>query len=132
MGMTTKLVDMNSLKVNGYVLIDGVACRVTEIKHSKTGKHGHAKARVSSVGLLDGRRREIIKPSDAKVEVPIIEKMDAQVISISGDTAHVMNLKSFETFDMKIPEELKAKVKEGSQVLYWDITGTKVMKQVKN
>jgi translation initiation factor 5A len=129
--MTTKLVDMNSLKVNGYVLVDGVACRIVDIKHSKTGKHGHAKARVAAVGLLDGRRREIIKPSDAKAEVPIIEKMDAQVVSITGDKAHVMDLITYETFEMDIPEELRGKVKEGSQVLYWDITGTKVMKQIK-
>ena len=129
--MTTKLVDMNSLKVNGYVLVDGVACKIVDIKHSKTGKHGHAKARVAAVDLLDGRRREIIKPSDAKVEVPIIEKMDAQVVSITGDKANVMDLVTYETFEMSIPEELKDKVNEGSQVLYWDITGTKVMKQIK-
>ena len=129
--MTSKLTEISSLKVGGFVLIDGMACKVSDIKHSKTGKHGHAKVRVSSLGILDGRRREIIKPSDAKVEVPIIEKSDAQIISINGDKAQVMDLNSYETFEMNIPEELKEKINEGSQIMYWDITGTKQMKQVK-
>ena len=129
--MTTKLMDVSSLKVGGYVLVDGIACKVIDIKHSKTGKHGHAKVRVSATGLMDGRRREIIKPSNAKVEAPIIEKKNAQVISIHGDKAQVMDLGTYETFELKIPDELKEKVKESSQVLYWEMMGTKVMKQFK-
>ncbi len=129
--MASKLVEVNSLKKGGFLLIDGIACRVADIKHSKTGKHGHAKVRVSAIGLLDDRRREIIKPADAKVEVPIIEKSDAQVISITGDKANVMDLTTYETFEVDIPEELKEKIKEGVQVLYWDITGTKIIKQIK-
>jgi translation elongation factor P/translation initiation factor 5A len=45
--------------------------------------------------------------------------------------ANVMDADSFETFDMEIPEELKADVKENINVLYWVITGVKIMKQIK-
>ena len=38
---------------------------------------------------------------------------------------------SDETFDLKIPEELKGQVAEGSNVMYWIILNDKVMKQVK-
>jgi len=41
------------------------------------------------------------------VEVPIIEKKTAQVLSIHGDLANVMEMTTFETMDLKIPEELK-------------------------
>jgi translation initiation factor 5A len=54
------------------------------------------------------------------------------VLSVSGDKANVMDTESFETFDMKIPAELKDQVVEGAQVLYWVILGEKVMKQVKS
>jgi translation initiation factor 5A len=53
------------------------------------------------------------------------------VLSVSGDTANVMDAESYETFDLKIPEELKADVVEGAKVLYWIILGEKVMKQIK-
>ena len=43
-----------------------------------------------------------------------------------------MDSESYETFDMDVPEELKADVAEGCNILYWVITGTKVMKQLKS
>ena len=41
-----------------------------------------------------------------------------------------MDLKTFETFDLEIPEELKGDVKEGVNIIYWIILNDKVMKQV--
>jgi translation initiation factor 5A len=70
-------------------------------------------------------------PGHDKIPVPIIDKLNAQVLSVSGSNANVMDMESYETFDLKIPGELKNKVIEGSTVLYWDILGEKVMKQVK-
>ena len=78
------------------------------------------------------KKRNLILPGHDQVEVPIIEKRTAQVLSISGDMANVMDSETYETFDMQIPEELKGQVLEGSSVLYWDILGDKVMKQVKS
>lgn len=42
-----------------------------------------------------------------------------------------MDMESYETFDLKIPDELKDQVKEGIQVLYWIILDQKIMKQVR-
>jgi translation elongation factor P/translation initiation factor 5A len=41
-----------------------------------------------------------------------------------------MDLESYETFDLKIPEELKAKVKEGINVLYWNVLEDKILQQI--
>ena len=70
-------------------------------------------------------------PGHDNVEVPIIEKRNAQVLSVHGDMANVMDSETYETFDLKIPEELKGQVVEGSSVLYWVIMDEKVIKQVK-
>ena len=129
--MTTKVSTIHSIKKGSYIIIDGAPCRVVDIKMSAPGKHGHAKARIQAVGIIDNRKREIIKPSDAKIEVPIIEKKDAQVISINNNIAQVMDLETYETFELEIPEELRDKVKENCQVMYWDVLGTKMMKQVR-
>ncbi|MEM4268127.1 MAG: translation initiation factor IF-5A [Candidatus Woesearchaeota archaeon] len=129
--MSTKQVSAGSIQKGSYVIIDGVACKTVDTQISKPGKHGHAKIRILGVGLLDGRKREVVMPGHDNIEVPIIDKKNAQVLSISGDTANVMDTETYETFDMQIPDELKNEVKEGSLVLYWQILDQKVMKQVK-
>ena len=70
-------------------------------------------------------------PGHDNIEVPIIEKRTAQVLSLHGDMANVMDSETYETFDLKIPEEFKDQVVEGSSVLYWTILDEKIIKQVK-
>lgn len=122
---------VTSLKKGSYIIIDGIACIVRDIQTSKPGKHGHAKCRIEAIGMIDGQKKIIVKPGHEKIDVPIVEKKTAQVLSISGDTVNVMDMVSYETFDLKIPEELKKDIKEGSQVLYWIILDQKVIKQLK-
>ena len=126
--MDKKLVHANGLKVGGFVIFDEKACRVTSIEISKTGKHGHAKARIAAVSLTDNSKIIKVYPGHDKVEVPIIEKETAQILSITGDKANVMDMKSYETFDLDIPEEMKGQVNEGDQINYWVIMGQKVMR----
>jgi len=70
-------------------------------------------------------------PGHDNIEAPVIDKRNAQILSIHGDTANVMDSETYETFDMKIPDELKNEVIEGVTVLYWVILGQKIMKQIK-
>lgn len=120
-----------SVKEGSFIVIDGVACKVVSAETSKSGKHGHAKARIVAIGLLDNKKREIVMPSSDTVDVPIIEKKSAQVLSVTGDMANVMDDESFETFDLKIPEGLKESVVPNCKILYWTILGERVMKQLK-
>jgi translation initiation factor 5A len=127
----TKLVSVGSLKKGDTIIIDGAPCKISETSTSRPGKHGHAKVNMLAVGLLDGKKRNLVMPGHDKVEAPIIDKKTAQVLSISGNKANVMDMESYETFDIEVPAELQAEVHEGSQVLYWIIMSMKVMKQVK-
>jgi len=126
-----KIVSVGSLKVGSFIIIDGVACKVSSTATSRPGKHGHAKVNMMAVGLLDGKKRNLMLPGHDNVEVPIIGKKTAQVLTISGDKANVMDMESYETFDLKIPEDLKERVVEGVNVLYWVILDDKVMKEVR-
>ena len=128
----TKHVHALNLKKGTYIVMDGLACIVKDTSVSRPGKHGHAKVRIEAVGIVDGKKRQIVMPGHDNVDVPIIDKLNAQVLSISGKVANVMDMESYETFDIEIPEELQKDVKEGVVVLYWDILGDKVMKQIKN
>jgi len=126
---TTTIV--STLKKGRYLIVNDVACRVTDVQISRPGKHGHAKSKIDAVSLIDGQKFIFIKPSHDKIEVPIIEKNTAQVLSVSGDTVNVMDLNNYETFDLKIPSDLKDSVKEGVHVGYWVILDDKVLKEVK-
>ncbi len=129
--MATKQVSVSSLQKGSYIVLEGAACKVLDTQVSRPGKHGHAKVRLSAIGLIDNKKRVVVMPGHDNVEVPVIEKKNAQVLSVQGSTANVMDSETYETFDLEIPEELKADVVEGSTVLYWVILDKKVMKQVK-
>jgi len=126
-----KLVSIGTLKKGDTLIIDGAPCKITDTATSRPGKHGHAKVNMMAVGLLDGKKRNLVLPGHDRVEVPIVEKKNAQVLSVSGNTANVMDMQTFETFDMDIPEELKGEIKEGVEVLYWVLMGMKTIRQVK-
>ena len=122
-----KQVQVTSLKIGRYVVVDGIACRVTKMDISKTGKHGHAKCRIESVGLIRGEKKVLVLPGHDKIDSPVIEKKSAQVLSIHEDNATVMDEENFETFNLKIPDELKGKIENGTKVLYWIVLDEKVM-----
>jgi translation initiation factor 5A len=96
---------------------------------SKTGKHGASKARIEAVGVIDDKKRILVKPGHEKFDVPLIEKKKGQVLSIEGDNANLMDVESFETLTVAIPADLKESITEGLQVEYWDVEGQKVIKR---
>ena len=127
----TKQESIGHLQKGSYIVIEGVACKVVSTATSRPGKHGHAKVNLMAVGLLDDKKRNLVLPGHDMVEVPIIEKKNAQVLSIHGDMANLMDAETYETFDLKIPEELKGEVVEGCTIVYWEILDERVMKQLK-
>lgn len=129
--MATKMQSVGTLQKGSYIVLEGAACRVVDTQVSRPGKHGHAKVRLTAVGVVDDKKRIVVMPGHDNVEVPIIEKKTAQVLSVQGDAANVMDSETYETFDLKIPEELKSQVAEGMSVLYWVVLSDKVMKQIK-
>lgn len=120
------------LKPGQFVLIDGEVCKVASIDMSKSGKHGSAKARMEANGIFDGRRRSVVKPADSEIEIPIILKKMAQVLAISGNTAQLMDMQDYSQFDAEIPEEIKSELKEGGEVLYWELIGKKILREAKS
>ncbi len=129
--VATKTVGGNDLKVGSYIIIEGAASKITDIQISRPGKHGHAKMRIEGMGIMDNKRRIIVMPAHDNIEVPIIEKKTAQVLSVHGSVANVMDAETYETFDLTVPEELKGACIPGVSVLYWKVLEDKLLKQVK-
>ena len=114
-----------SLKQGSYVLFDNIPCTVKSVQISKTGKHGHAKCRIEAIGIINNQKIIKIMPAHDKVDVPIIEKKSAQILSISEDTANVMDMETYETFEMPIPEEFKGQLEPGKEIQYLQALGRK-------
>ncbi|MBU1202155.1 MAG: translation initiation factor IF-5A [Nanoarchaeota archaeon] len=124
--------DAGSLQKGNYVVMEGAACIVTDVKISRPGKHGHAKVNLTAVGMLDGKKRNTVMPGHDSIEVPVIDKRNAQVLSINANKANVMDSETYETFDVVIPTELEGQVVEEATVVYWIVLNDRVLKQVKS
>ena len=121
---------MGTLKVGSYIIIQDAPCRILGYTKSKPGKHGSAKARIVAVGVFDESKRTLVKPVNAQVEVPLIDKRSGQVIALLPTGVQIMDLESYETFEAPLPNgEIKAKLATGVEVEYWNILGrTKIMR----
>ena len=127
----SKPAEVGSLRVGGYVIVDNEPCRVTNLTKSKPGKHGAAKARVVAIGVFDGTKKTFVKPVDAQIEVPMIDKKSGQVIALLQNSVQIMDLESYEVFEADFPDDkpLKEELKSGVEVEYWSILGrTKIMR----
>ncbi len=115
--MEKKPTEVKKLKKGGFVLIDDVPCKVESVDISRPGKHGAAKARLTAKGLFTDVKKIIIKPADANIDVPVIEKKDAQVLAIVGDRLQIMYLDDYSTTEVMKSEEFD--LKEGDEILVW-------------
>ncbi len=96
---------VRELQEGSYVMMEETPCEINAYSTAKPGKHGSAKARIEGKGVFDERKRSLSQPVDAKVWVPIVERKGGQVVSVDGNDAQVMDLDTFETFTMRIPED---------------------------
>ncbi|WP_435069080.1 translation initiation factor IF-5A [Haloplanus sp. C73] len=96
---------VRELQEGSYVMMEDSPCKINSYSTAKPGKHGSAKARIEGTGVFDGKKRSLSQPVDAKVWVPIVERKGGQVVSVSGDDAQIMDLDTFETFTMRVPED---------------------------
>jgi translation initiation factor 5A len=127
--MSVTYVSLGEVKTGNYILIDGEPCRVVEITKAKTGKHGSAKAHVVAIGLFSGNKKTLTAPVDQRVEMPIIEKRVGQIIADLGTSYQIMDLETFETFEIEKPDnqELLEKIGPGKDVEYWEVMGKRLI-----
>ena len=131
--MSYRITRVGDLKVGNYVIVNDEPCEIVSIQKSKPGKHGSAKFRCVAISLLDSSKRNFVSRVDATMQVPIVDKRNAQILSLTPDTAQLMDLETYEVVVVVIPkeEEIKSKLKEGVEVNYWNIIGSNKIMKVK-
>lgn len=112
------------------MLIDDEPCRIVEMTTSKPGKHGEAKARIVAIGVFDSQKRSTVHPVKHKVQVPMIDKRQAQVLSLMGSEVQLMDMESFETFNLPVPEEFKEGLEPGVEIKYLEAMGRRMITKV--
>lgn len=118
-----KIVEVRELKKGNYINIDGEPSKIVDWSSSKPGKHGAAKVRLEGVSIFDGRKRPMLTSGSDKVEVPIITRASHQVLSVNGNMAQLMNVESYETLELPVPEGVD--IKEGTEIMVLDAMGRK-------
>jgi len=112
--------EVRDLQEGNYVMIEETACQINSYSTAKPGKHGSAKARIEAEGVFDGKKRSLSQPVDAKIWVPIIERKQGQVVSVDGADMQVMDLDTYETTTMRVPEDMSVDPDENIEFLEMD------------
>jgi translation initiation factor 5A len=73
----------------------------------------------------------LLCPGDADVEVPIIERKTVQIMSVSGNNAQVMDQKTYEMYDMEIPEEMVSEAAPGKEADILEAMGQRKVERIK-
>ncbi len=121
--MTTQQAEVRELREGRYVVIDDEPCKIESISTSKPGKHGSAKAKIQATGIFDGSKRRMKAPVDDRCRIPHIDKRQAQVISVQEDIVQLMDLGTYETFELRIPDEYAGQIEPEDEIEYLEAMG---------
>ncbi len=99
-GYEKKFAQLGQLKEKNYIIIDDVICKIDTMTKSKPGKHGAAKMRLTATSVFTNQKMNLLKPTSATVEVPVIDKGNAQIIADLGDKYQVMDVSDYQTYDV--------------------------------
>ena len=121
--MTTSSVPATRLKQGDLILLEGEGEEIFKVKKLSTsapGKHGHAKVRIMYANMLTGAGGEVTYSGHKEIEKPVIEKERAQILAVTPSIrpsdpnepttpakVQLMNLETFETYDLNVPEEIE-------------------------
>lgn len=114
-----KQTEASSVREGSVIKIDGEPCEVRSVSKSSPGKHGSAKIKIKARGMFDEKDRHITKPGDSVMMSPEVDKRAGQIVSRDGNIAQVMDMDSYETQEMELPEDLDAG--EGDEIKYWEV-----------
>lgn len=128
--MVLKIIEATHAKPGAMILIEGEAYTVKTNDKSKTGKHGASKCRIIAAAVFADKKKVLAVPGHERFDVPNVEKTKAQVLSVTGENASVMDLETYETYDVQIYLELRETIAADQQVEIWNIEGKKMIMRI--
>ena len=114
----TDRVEIRTLKVGRFCVVDEEAYKILSISKSKPGKHGSAKARLELVSLFSSKKISHVGTVTDSINVPMIEKGKAMVTHIDGEEVHAMNMKDHSM--MILPLEDGMNIEAGKEIMWME------------
>jgi len=123
-------IEAGKVRDGTYVIIDEEPCEVRNVSKSSPGKHGSAKAKIKAKEIFGGKNKHVTKPVDSMMMSPDVEKKIGQIVSKEGNIGQVMDMDTYETEEMELPEDLS--VSEGQEIEYKKIEDRRLVLGVKD
>ncbi|MDA7845566.1 translation initiation factor IF-5A [Euryarchaeota archaeon] len=117
----TDRVEIRTLKVGRFCVVDNEAYKILSISTSKPGKHGSAKARIELISLFSSKKMSHVGSVTDSIHVPMIEKGKAMVTHIDGDEVHAMNMKDHSMMILPLDEGMD--IQPSTEILYMEALG---------
>ena len=117
----TDRVEIRTLKVGRYCVVDDEAYKILSISISKPGKHGSAKARLELVSLFSSKKISHVGTVTDSINVPMIEKGTAMVTHLEGAEVHAMNMRDHSM--MILPLEDGLSIEAGKEIMWMEALG---------
>ncbi|MGB0611881.1 MAG: translation initiation factor IF-5A [Poseidonia sp.] len=120
----TDRVEIRTLKVGRFCVVDDEAYKILSISKSKPGKHGSAKARLSLESIFTKKKISHVGTVTDSINVPMIEKGTATVTHIDGAEVHAMNDRDYSMMILPLPDaEEGMNIESGGKIMWQEALG---------
>lgn len=117
----TDRVEIRTLKVGRFCVVDEEAYKILSISKSKPGKHGSAKARLELESIFTKKKISHVGTVTDSINVPMIEKGTAMVTHMEGAEVHAMNMRDHSM--MILPLEDGLNIEAGKEIMWMEALG---------
>ena len=117
----TDRVEIRTLKVGRFCVVDEEAYKILSISKSKPGKHGSAKARLELESIFTKKKISHVGTVTDSINVPMIEKGTAMVTHMEGAEVHAMNMRDHSM--MILPMEESLNIEAGKEIMWMEALG---------
>jgi len=117
----TDRVEIRTLKVGRFCVVEDEAYKILSISKSKPGKHGSAKARLELINIFNDKKISHVGTVTDSINVPMIEKGTAMVTHIEGEEVHAMNMRDHSM--MILPLEAEMNIEAGKEIMWMEALG---------
>lgn len=111
------------LERGNYFIYNGEPVRVLRKEVIVVGTHSHSKLKFYIQGLNEKGERDINFHHTDKIEIVDIIRKLGQVIAKANNKVQVMDMVSYETFDVNSPQDLFNDLSEGDNVTFIELNG---------
>ena len=134
-------VECGTIKKGSYMVFENRPCKVVAYSTAKTGKHGHAKAKITGIDIFTGKKYEDSVPTSHTVLVPNIKRSQFTALDVDADGYLTLMTKEGQTRqdvklpddteeDQKLSERIREALTEGKEIVLTVLESMKIEKVV--